>query len=92
MSELDPAIFDRPKVGFVMPFERWFRDRLKSRLEETLTDDEHCRAVGLDPEWVGKLWRAFLGSEPGIYWTRIWAVYCYLWWCRKTDLTLDGDP
>src|SRR6516165_1886577 len=32
---LDPALFERPKSGFVMPFDRWIRRGLKKAMEQT---------------------------------------------------------
>ena len=38
-QELDPALFDRPKSGFSMPFELWFREDLKEFVLDELSDD-----------------------------------------------------
>jgi asparagine synthase (glutamine-hydrolysing) len=32
---------------------------------------------------VGRLWRAFLDRAPGLYWSRIWAVYVLVRWCER---------
>jgi asparagine synthase (glutamine-hydrolysing) len=37
---------------------------------------------------VQTLWRAFLRGRPGIHWSRVWALYVLLWWCREHDVFL----
>lgn len=80
---LDPALFDRPKSGFVLPFDRWIRRGLKKAMDETLRDPQAVRAVGLAPEPVARLWDAFLEGAPGMYWSRVWALYVLVRWCHK---------
>ena len=80
---LDPALFERRKSGFVLPFDRWIRRGLKDALDQTLRDPQAIAPVGLDPVAVGKLWRAFLEGAPGMYWSRIWSVYVFVRWCHR---------
>src|SRR5439155_1652855 len=72
---LDPALFDRPKSGFVLPYERWIRSGLSDAIDRTMRDPLALRPVGLDPEAVARLWRAYRDGAPGLYWSRVWAVY-----------------
>ena len=37
---LDPALFERPKSGFVLPFDRWIRRGLKDAMDQTLRDPQ----------------------------------------------------
>ena len=83
LSKIDPAIFDRPKSGFVLPIEAWCRQSLKDEVAEVLADRDLCAAAGLDHATVGKLWRSFSAGAPGMYWSRIWVVYVLLRWCRE---------
>jgi len=80
---LDPALFERPKSGFVLPFDRWIRRGLKEAMDETLRDPQAIAPVGLDPVAVERLWRAFLEGAPGMYWSRIWSVYVLIRWCHR---------
>ena len=80
---LDPALFERPKSGFVLPFDRWIRRGLKDAMDETLRDPQAIAPVGLDPVAVAKLWSAFLEGAPGMYWSRIWSVYVFIRWCHR---------
>jgi len=80
---LDPALFDRPKSGFVLPFDRWIRRGLKSAMDQTLRDPQAVAPAGLDPAAVERLWRAYLDGAPGMYWSRVWSVYVFIRWCHR---------
>ena len=82
LSDLDDALFDRPKSGFVLPIGDWARDALKEEMSAALGDPGFCEPAGLDARAVRRLWSAFLARAPGLYWSRIWAVYVIGWWCR----------
>jgi asparagine synthase (glutamine-hydrolysing) len=80
---LDPALFERPKSGFVLPFDRWIRRGLKDAMDQTLRDPRAIAPVGLAPAAVERLWQAFLNGAPGIYWSRVWSVYVFIRWCHR---------
>jgi asparagine synthase (glutamine-hydrolysing) len=80
---LDPALFERPKSGFVLPFDRWIRRGLKGAMDQTLRDPKAIAPTGLDPVAVERLWRAFLDGAPGMYWSRVWSVYVFIRWCHR---------
>jgi asparagine synthase (glutamine-hydrolysing) len=89
MPDLDPSIFDRPKAGFVLPIELWAKDQLAENIETLFTDRALAESVGLQPLALGRLWRAFKGGAPGIYWSRIWAPFVLLHWCRQNRMGLS---
>src|SRR5262245_42512049 len=80
---LDPALFERPKSGFVLPFDRWIRRGLQQAMDQTLRDPQAITPAGLDPTAVERLWRAFLEGAPGMYWSRVWSVYVLIRWCHR---------
>jgi asparagine synthase (glutamine-hydrolysing) len=80
---LDPALFERPKSGFVLPFDRWIQRGLKAAMDQTLRDPRAIAPVGLDPAAVERLWRAFLDGAPGMYWSRVWSIYVFIRWCHR---------
>ena len=90
LARLDPAIFDRPKSGFVLPIDAWARRRLQPQMEILLGDAALARRVGLRPEAVDTLWRSFAAGRPGLYWSRVWAIYVLLSWCQTHDVTLPA--
>ena len=83
---LDPALFERPKSGFVLPFDRWIRRGLRGAMDQTLRDPQVIAPVGLDPVAVERLWRAFLDGAPGMYWSRVWSVYVFIRWCHRNSV------
>ena len=85
---LDPALFDRPKSGFVLPYDRWLRSSLGKMIDSTMRDPVLVKPTGLDPEAVRRLWQAFLDRSPGLYWSRVWAIYVFIRWCHRNDATL----
>ncbi|MCO5165441.1 MAG: asparagine synthase (glutamine-hydrolyzing) [Planctomycetes bacterium] len=88
LDGLDPALFERPKRGFVLPFEGWLRRGLGRAIDETLRDEAAARAVGLDGAAVARLWAAYQQGAPGMYWSRVWALYALLRWCQRHRVTV----
>ena len=80
---LDPVLFDRPKSGFVLPFDRWIRQGLKGVMNETMRDPQAIAPCGLNPDAVSQLWQAYLDGAPGLYWSRVWSVYVFIRWCHR---------
>ncbi|HEX6810707.1 MAG TPA: asparagine synthase (glutamine-hydrolyzing) [Planctomycetota bacterium] len=83
MPELDAALFDRPKAGFVLPLDVWLRQRLAKEVEGVLRDRGLCDACGLDARVVGNLWDSFRARASGLYWSRVWALFVLAWWARE---------
>lgn len=82
LAGLDPSLFEQPKRGFVLPYDAWIRRDLGRRMDELMRDEQAAAAVGLDGRVVARLWRAYREGAPGLYWSRIWAIYVLIWWCH----------
>jgi asparagine synthase (glutamine-hydrolysing) len=80
---LDAALFDRPKTGFVLPYNRWLRMGVGKVMDGIMRDPMAVKPTGLNPEAVRRLWQAFLDGAPGVYWSRVWAIYVFIWWCHR---------
>lgn len=80
---LDPELWKGRKKGFVLPFDRWIRRGLGKIMDRTMRDPAAVKPVGLNPEAVARLWEAYLRGSPGIYWSRIWAIYVLIRWCHR---------
>ncbi len=85
LQGLDPELFNRPKSGFVLPFDRWIRQNLGQSMARTMNDPQLAQAAGLNAPKVAALWDAFQQNAPGLYWSRVWSVYVLLDWCRRHD-------
>jgi asparagine synthase (glutamine-hydrolysing) len=92
LARLDPALFDRPKSGFVMPIDTWARRRLQPQMHALFADGALAGSVGLRGDAVRTLWRSFTDGRPGLYWTRIWGLYVLLAWCQRHGLSLPAAP
>jgi asparagine synthase (glutamine-hydrolysing) len=67
------AIADRPKRGFVLPFDRWMRGDLRELCEHHLGPSGGLRRAGLREEAIQALWRGFLEAERTT-WSRPWTL------------------
>jgi asparagine synthase (glutamine-hydrolysing) len=83
LGGLDPALFERPKSGFVLPYDRWIRRGLGKIMDEAMRDPSAVKPTGLDPDAVARVWQAFLDGNPGVYWSRVWALYVLVRWCHR---------
>lgn len=90
LSGLDPRLFERPKRGFEMPFGAWARRSLGSRMDAVMRDPLLAAKAGLCGEAVARLWQAFQDGAPGLYWSRVWALYVLLRWCDRHGVWSDS--
>jgi len=84
-SDLLPdEVVNRPKMGFVFPWEHWLTAELKE-----------FAALGLNklkskPEFNGKtidqLWLDFLNNDPKVSWSRIWPLVVLGNWMEKNGI------
>lgn len=88
LADLAPDVFDRPNAGFLLPYVRRLRSRLGRRIDESMRRLALITATGLDPSTVRSLWRAFLDSAPGLYWSRAWALFVFIRCCHQHRVCL----
>ena len=88
LAGLDPRLFERPKRGFVMPFNDWIRRRLGGAMDTVMRDAALAAKAGLSGQAVARLWKAFQDGAPGMYWSRSWALYVLLRWCDRYGVWL----
>ena len=81
---LDPALFERPKSGFVLPFDRWIRaGSEEARWTRRCATRRRSHRPASTRQPSERLWRAFLDGAPGMYWSRVWSVYVFIRWCHR---------
>ena len=88
LKGLDPSLFDRTKSGFVLPFDKWIREGMLTKMRDLVLDERAVSAVGLRPSAVARLWSAFIDKRQGLYWSRLWAVYSLIDWCHRYQVFL----
>jgi len=80
--------FDRPKSGFVLPFNDWLHGGLGMEVGQVLNDRDSVLSAGLEPKEVAAVWKAFQRRMPGLYWTRVWSLYVLVRWAKKFHLSV----
>ena len=88
LKGLDPRLFDRPKSGFVLPFDRWIRGNLGREMDGMMRDPSAANCVGLKPNAVTRLWKTYQDGSRGMYWSRVWALYILMRWCHRHNVFL----
>ncbi len=87
-AELPAEVFRRRKMGFSFPWERWLRGELRGPAESVLTDKAALLATGFDPAAVDRLWKDFLGHEPGVRATDVLGLVHLLYWLRRHQVRI----
>ena len=81
-SDLLPvSIQKRPKMGFGVPLDHWFRDELKPLLHEILLDRRSLERGYFEPSAV----RQLVNEHVSAQWDhsyRLWALLCFEAWHR----------
>jgi asparagine synthase (glutamine-hydrolysing) len=78
--ELPGEIVERPKRGFVLPFERWLRGEMRPVVESVLLRGDLDR-TGLSPGAVREAWNRFLAGHTS--WSRPWSLFVLERWCEQ---------
>jgi asparagine synthase (glutamine-hydrolysing) len=87
-TRLPPSITQRPKMGFVFPWELWLRKELAEHVTWILTDWKALHDTGLDELEVQRLWKDFRRGQAGIRYTDILALIHLLHWARRHRLSI----
>ena len=81
-------VWDRPKQGFVLPFADWMRGAMAGEVDAALGDADVLDALGIDIAAARDVWSGFRRGQPGITWSRPWALYALTRWA--TTHGIDG--
>jgi len=79
-------VWNRRKMGFVLPFDRWMRSSLSDQVEETLCSKRLAEGAGLVPWSVEEVWRGFL--KGNIRWSKPWSLFVLLKWCERLGVSV----
>jgi asparagine synthase (glutamine-hydrolysing) len=84
-----PAVCtDRPKRGFVLPFDPWMRTSLGPFCARHLGPEGISGRRFLQPRAVEGLWQTFLDRGPATTWSRPWALVALNAWLEETGVDL----
>jgi asparagine synthase (glutamine-hydrolysing) len=84
---IDEAALRRPKMGFTLPFDAWFRGPLRAWMEGVLLDGPVRRAGILRPSAVEGLWRSFLSGRRPVSHARVWSLAALSVFCEANRIT-----
>ena len=65
-------IIYRKKMGFVLPWESWMKNELRSFCEESIINLDHYPAFNMTR--VNSLWKNFLNGNPKANWIQVWSL------------------
>jgi asparagine synthase (glutamine-hydrolysing) len=85
LGDLLPGeIINRPKMGFVLPWQQWLKTDLKSFCEKNISALESKKLFL--PGSIEDLWQRFLGGDVWITWARIWHLIVLNNWIDENNV------
>ena len=86
-SGLPSDIVDRPKQGFVLPFDPWMRGELRPLCEHHLGPDGLQTLGVFRAEGLRGVWTSFLNSDGRVTWSRPWTLVALGSWIEQLGLS-----
>jgi len=92
---LPPEVLSKPKHGFAVPTDPWFRGELRDFVFEVLFDEQTRRRGFFDPVAVQKLYNEHTQGRE-VHDTALWLLLIFELWCRayldmKPTATLESS-
>ena len=82
---IDPALLDRPKMGFDPPFGSWLRGPLRGWADQLLAPDALAASGITRPEAVTAAWQDHLAGASGLD-AKLWTVLQFQQWHESEHL------
>lgn len=87
VQDLIPSsIVNRPKMGFVFPWEKWLKNELLSTSEEAIQSLSDLSILNADH--VQSLWKSFLKGE--VNFSRVWPLVVIGHWMKRNNVTVES--
>lgn len=87
VQDLFPSdFFQRPKMGFTLPFENWMRSSLRDEISAVFDNTRVLSLAGLKKEEVDSVWSRFLQAPTSVGWSRPWALFVLIRWCESNGI------
>jgi asparagine synthase (glutamine-hydrolysing) len=81
---LPQKLYRRPKKGFEVPLLKWFRNEMKSLINDDLLSEKLIKGQGIfDYNEINKLKQQLFSSNPRDVHARIWGLIVFQWWWKK---------
>jgi len=78
------SIYNRPKMGFVLPYEKWMKGELNSFCKENLNEIKNIPYI--NNNGIDKLWKAFENDNKRVGWSRIWHLVVLGHWIKENNI------
>ena len=90
-DKIPKKFFDRPKAGFAMPFEKWFRKDLKDYVMEVLSDNELKDIPGINHKRASEIINEHMSGRWNRY-PQIWKLLVLKQWIKQQSATIPVSP
>lgn len=81
---LEEVNYNRPKRGFVFPWDQWMRGALRDFCHESLRYLQG--QPGFMPHGIEDQWQLFLKHHPSVPWNRLWPLVTLGAWMKKNNV------
>lgn len=81
---LPQEVYDRPKMGFVLPYEKWMKEELKDFCVERLEEVKNISIVRSTQ--IDHIWNKFLNGNKRYTWSRIWPLVVLGDWMKTNKV------
>lgn len=81
-------VWNRPKMGFTLPFADWMLGGLREEITAALEDREAMEACGLRREEAGRIWREYQAAPGRWRWSRPWSLFVLARWTKENGVTV----
>lgn len=81
---LPDEIVNRPKMGFLLPWQQWLKNDLKSFCENHII--QFSKRLDTNESAVMNLWHRFLSNDPRISWSRVWHLIVLNHWLELNQV------
>jgi asparagine synthase (glutamine-hydrolysing) len=86
-TRLPDACVNRPKRGFVLPFDLWMRNDLRAFCEHHLGPDGLAGRAPFEAATLQSMWRSFVSSNGRTTWSRPWTLVSLNAWLERSGVT-----
>lgn len=84
---LPDSIVNRPKMGFVLPWENWMKNELKEFCETSLGQLDQ---TGLfEKNALQSMWDRFLAGNKQFTWSRLWPLVVLGNWLKENEIKVE---
>jgi asparagine synthase (glutamine-hydrolysing) len=82
LKRLPPVTLRKPKSGFTLPTELWFKGNLKGLVEDVLFDSQTKSRGFFNIDYIRSLYQQHCEGR-GLYHRHLWLLIVFEIWCRR---------